>query len=142
MKRRPAKRNGRVNIGVTVFIIKECTLLLGLRKNIVGHNLWGLPGGRLEENESIITCGRRELFEETGLTVVVLQVVNVLDDPREDGHWLHYGLRAIYPSNKRPERREPEKCAEWKFFPLEALPPNIFDPHKRLINALLKTVPA
>ncbi len=43
--------------------------------------VWGLPGGSLEFGENIITCARRELEEETGLTAGTLNLVGVYTDP-------------------------------------------------------------
>ena len=42
-----------------------------------GH--WSLPGGRLELGETIAAAARREVFEETGLTVEVTGVVTTVD---------------------------------------------------------------
>jgi 8-oxo-dGTP pyrophosphatase MutT (NUDIX family) len=36
----------------------------------VGTELWGVPGGRLEDDESLIDGCRRELVEEIGIAVV------------------------------------------------------------------------
>ncbi len=47
-------------------------------------DFWGLPGGVLELDEGLKTCARRELLEETGLTVGALRLVGVYTDPRYD----------------------------------------------------------
>ncbi|KAA3656209.1 MAG: NUDIX domain-containing protein [Chloroflexi bacterium] len=47
-------------------------------------DFWGLPGGVLELDEDIETCARRELLEETGLTVGGLSLVGVYTDPTYD----------------------------------------------------------
>ena len=34
-------------------------------KGIRDPNIWGPPGGHVEDNETELTCAKRELFEET-----------------------------------------------------------------------------
>ncbi|SDR19466.1 NUDIX hydrolase [Actinopolyspora saharensis] len=46
-------------------------LLLIQRANEPGQGKWSLPGGRVEHGESDATALRREIAEETGLTVEV-----------------------------------------------------------------------
>ena len=47
-------------------------------------DFWGLPGGVLEMDEDIETGARRELLEETGLTVGDLRLVGIYTDPKYD----------------------------------------------------------
>ncbi|GAB4495106.1 MAG: NUDIX domain-containing protein [Anaerolineales bacterium] len=47
-------------------------------------DVWGLPGGCLERGEDIETCARRELLEETGLTVGALHLVGLYSEPALD----------------------------------------------------------
>lgn len=47
-------------------------------------DVWGLPGGCLELGEGILTCARRELLEETGLSAGPLSLVGVYTDPAYD----------------------------------------------------------
>jgi len=50
-------------------------LLLQVRDREYGMNQMEFPGGKLEEFESIVDCVRREVLEETGLSVT-----KILDD--------------------------------------------------------------
>lgn len=45
---------------------------------------WAIPGGYVEEGETIIAAARRELQEETGITGVDLQQVGTYGDPGRD----------------------------------------------------------
>jgi 8-oxo-dGTP diphosphatase len=63
-------QENRPYIGVAVIVVREGRVLLGKRKNAHGAGTWQFPGGHLEYGESIESCARRELFEETGLTIV------------------------------------------------------------------------
>ena len=58
------------SIGVPVIILDKTKkkILLGVRKNCYGAGAYGLPGGRLESNEPLEACAKRELLEEAGIT--------------------------------------------------------------------------
>lgn len=36
-----------------------------------GSGIWGLPGGEMEEGETLAECGVRETLEETGLEITI-----------------------------------------------------------------------
>ena len=55
-------------VGIALFILNEKNeILLGLRNGLVGNNTWGLPGGKLDKNESFENASLREVTEECGL---------------------------------------------------------------------------
>jgi 8-oxo-dGTP pyrophosphatase MutT (NUDIX family) len=54
-------------------------ILLQLRRDF---DLWGLPGGNAEDDESIAASGARELREETGLIAQDLTPFGYASDPR------------------------------------------------------------
>lgn len=45
---------------------------------------WALPGGFVDENERLIDAARRELVEETGVTVTDLEQLCAAGDPGRD----------------------------------------------------------
>ncbi|ETI66516.1 mutT/nudix family protein [Neobacillus vireti LMG 21834] len=61
-------------VGAVVAVIDSHGKIL-LQKRPEG--IWGLPGGLLELEESADEAGRREVFEETGVEIGQLQLVDV-----------------------------------------------------------------
>ena len=47
-------------------------------------DVWGLPGGSLELGEDIVSCARRELLEESGLTAGPLRLIGIYSEPAYD----------------------------------------------------------
>ena len=47
-------------------------------------DVWGLPGGCLELGEDILSCARRELLEESGMTAGPLRLVGIYSEPAYD----------------------------------------------------------
>lgn len=54
-------------------------LLLGMKKRGFGEGRWNGFGGKVEEGETIEVAARREVEEEVGISVVVMEEVGVLD---------------------------------------------------------------
>lgn len=44
----------------------------------------GIPSGSLEEDESIEECIKREVYEETGLTILSLKVIGISSQPSRE----------------------------------------------------------
>jgi 8-oxo-dGTP pyrophosphatase MutT (NUDIX family) len=73
----PIARNAdRYRTAVALLVVRDGLLLVGskpVEKAFVPGRLY-LPGGKLEEGETPSQAARRELFEETGLTVETLEL--------------------------------------------------------------------
>ena len=59
----------------TIYNIKTNKVLLLQRND--GNNVWEIPGGKRENNENIVTALKREVKEETGLTINEYKIVYV-----------------------------------------------------------------
>jgi ADP-ribose pyrophosphatase YjhB (NUDIX family) len=55
-------------------------ILVVKRENDPGKGLWSIPGGLLEVGETIREGVKRELREETGLDVEVVELLDVIDN--------------------------------------------------------------
>lgn len=80
------KQDIRVTVDIVIITIidQEPHLLLVKRKNNPYKDFWALPGGYINNNERLEDAAKRELLEETGLAVVGLEQVYILDDPNRD----------------------------------------------------------
>jgi 8-oxo-dGTP diphosphatase len=126
-------------IGVDIIVLDKTKkkLLMGIRKNSYGSGALGLPGGRLELDELLEECARRELLEEVGITAKSLKALGVVRDFQKDHNFVHFGF-LCEEFNGEVGSMEPEKCAGWEWFPLDKLPANILPGHDQIIDIYLK----
>jgi ADP-ribose pyrophosphatase YjhB (NUDIX family) len=73
----PAPNNPR-RIGVVAFVVRDGAVLLERRADF---GTWGIPGGGLDEDETVEQGLAREVLEETGLEVVSTELLGVFSDP-------------------------------------------------------------
>jgi ADP-ribose pyrophosphatase YjhB (NUDIX family) len=129
----PVKKQGdktslRPKVGVGVFVFKEGKVLLGRRKGAHGAGDWAPPGGHLEFGESIEDCAKRELYEETALRALSMQTGawsnDVIDGTK---HYITF-FAVVKDFEGEPKLLEPQKCEEWLWFSMDALPSPLFLP--------------
>jgi 8-oxo-dGTP pyrophosphatase MutT (NUDIX family) len=75
--------NRKVFLPFATMIVRDEADKVLLQKR-TDFTFWGLPGGILEMEEDIETGARRELLEETGLTVGEVRLVGIYTDPKYD----------------------------------------------------------
>jgi 8-oxo-dGTP diphosphatase len=103
-------------------------VLLIRRKKKPFAGSWALPGGFVDENERLADAARRELEEETGVSVADFEQLYTAGDPGRDPRgWtvsVAYLARVDVDALK-PVAADDADAVGW--FPLDKLPPTAFD---------------
>ena len=120
-------------VGVGVLILRDGKVLLGRRQGSHGADTWAPPGGHLDFGESAEECARREVLEETGLTLGEIRTAPYTNDlfPTEGKHYVTLFVVAKSALGV-PELREATKCLGWEWFAWEDLPTPLFLPLETL----------
>lgn len=106
-----------VTVDTVLFTIRAGELaVLMIRRGgppFKGH--WALPGGFVEENESLERAAARELQEETGVVQTVLEQLGAFGDPGRDprGHTVSVAFYAFLVATTRPVAADDAADAQW-----------------------------
>ena len=106
------------------------------RKNEPFRGTWTFPAGYQEVDETPAQTAVREAREETGISVEVIRLLDVLytrDDPRKPGNLVVFLCRA-----RGGRLRAGDDAAEVRFFPLRAVPRDIGFRNNRIVMARLR----
>ncbi|MEZ5826746.1 MAG: NUDIX hydrolase [Geminicoccaceae bacterium] len=82
-------------VGIGVVVVRGDEVLMIQRGKPPRQGQWSLPGGAQKLGETVFEAGRREVLEETGLTldwVDHLAVVDLIDRDEADAVRYHYTL--------------------------------------------------
>ena len=63
---------------------REGKILLIKRAGNTFHNYWALPGGIVEEGETVEEALTREMLEELGVEVTLKEILGVYSKPNRD----------------------------------------------------------
>ncbi|NDI35745.1 NUDIX hydrolase [Chengkuizengella sediminis] len=77
-----------LQVRVTGILIENGKILL-VKQNVTSDRIWSLPGGRVEQGETLEEAIVREIEEETGLTTKVLKLLYICDKPEASPSLLH-----------------------------------------------------
>ena len=119
-------------LGVNVAVIHQGQVLLTKREDF---EVWCLPGGGVDEGESLAEAAIRETKEETGLEVELTQLVGVYS--RLGGFPdVHIVLYLARPTGGEI-RLQPGETVEVGYFPFDQLPDEmLFGQKQRILDAI------
>jgi ADP-ribose pyrophosphatase YjhB (NUDIX family) len=115
-----------IAIGATIIVYNEKNEILLNRRTDTGT--WGIPGGAMEPGENAEETARRELYEETGLEVEDLKLIDVLSGPEyffvyPNGDQMHTVIILFEALRVKGELRiNDDESKALRFFSLDALP--------------------
>jgi 8-oxo-dGTP diphosphatase len=91
-------------------------------KNERGH--WETPGGSVEFGETLKQATKREILEEYGIQIELIEQFPAADHliPTEKQHWVATTFLARLKPGRTPRIMEPNKCDEIGWFKLDSLP--------------------
>lgn len=126
-------------ITVDGIVKKGNKILLIKRKNNPYKDFWALPGGYVEYNEKTENAVIREMFEETGLSTKVNNLIGVYSDPNRDprGHTISI-IYELLISNPNEDLKEGDDAYNPTFFDINNLPENLSFDHKKIIQDYLR----
>jgi 8-oxo-dGTP diphosphatase len=123
-------------LAVIVAIIDNGKILLTKREDF---EVWCLPGGGVEEGESLAEGAIREAKEETGLEVELTRLIGVysrLGGGMRDVHAVLYAAKPIGGELKT----QPHETIEVAYFPFDELPTEMLFGHKKRIEDAIEEI--
>ncbi len=121
-------------LGVNIAIIHDGKVLLTKRRDF---EVWCLPGGEVNDGESLAQAALREAQEEVGLRVQLERLVGVHSRPQ----WLSTGSHVVLFAAKITGGQlciQPQEVLEARFFSLDELPDGMLLGHKQqILDALM-----
>lgn len=125
-----------LTVDMVVFNENRNEILLIKRKNNPFKDCWALPGGFVDENEDLEEAAKRELKEETNVTVSEVIQIGAFGKPGRDprGHMVSIAFSAQLTSQQNIKPLDDAK--EVKCFFINNLPDLAFD-HEEIINKII-----
>lgn len=115
-----------VNFAESTAFCKASVLLVQRGFGAKNHpGEWCLPGGHLEDNETIVDCTVRECFEETGIKLnpQKIELFTWEDDPKQSSKFIMMDF--FCPLNEKveisTENSEPGEIADIRWVPMNEI---------------------
>jgi len=124
--------NSKYMVSVSGFVYDDNDQFLLLRHRHWVSDVWGLPGGIVEKNETLEDAFSREVLEETGVKITNVEMIDFVSgfNMRMEG----YFRSTIDQTNgKHTIKIQEEEILEARFFSLNEYPENLLDTHLDLI---------
>jgi 8-oxo-dGTP pyrophosphatase MutT (NUDIX family) len=131
----------RQSCGASVIIYRDNKVLLQQRKD---NKCWGYVGGYIEMGEIVEEAAKREMYEESGLTALSLDLFGVFSGPElyhvyPDGNKVHI-IDIVFICNEFVGNLKPQESEVLKlqWFDFDKVPENLSNPIKPALHKFLE----
>jgi len=100
---------------------------------------WALPGGFVEEGETVVAAAARELVEETAIEAKELSLLGVYSAPGRDPRGWTVSIAYLLALDGELAARGGDDAAAARWFALDELPPLAFD-HAQIVSEAIAAV--
>ncbi len=119
----PDRYNTGYNVGVGGAVVNDGQLLLVRRASRRGRGNWQIPGGFVEQDETMELAVVREVEEEAGVTAAVQGVLGIRNRYDEDGGNSLYIVMLLSPQSGEPnaDMKEVDRAEYFNLAEIQAL---------------------
>ena len=119
----PDRYNTGYNVGVGGAVVDDGRLLLVRRASRRGRGNWQIPGGFVEQDETMELAVVREVAEEAGVSATVQGVLGIRNRYDEDGGNSLYIVMLLSPEAGQPnlDMKEVDRAEYFSLAEIEAL---------------------
>ena len=109
----PHQTHTKPILGVSCLLLCEDNALLVQRANQPAKGLWSLPGGKVKWGEKLEEAARRELLEETALTVDYLEFGEFVEIVEPSHHFVISVFVGRLSNQTMPTAGDDAAAAQW-----------------------------
>ena len=121
-----------MKVGVCVAVYQGDQILLTKRMDF---GVWCLPGGLVEEGETVVQAAVRETAEETGLQVQLTRQVGIYSIPEAVG-WVNLMILFAGEIVGGSLQAQEDEVVEMRFFRIDEIPQDLlWGHHRRILDA-------
>jgi 8-oxo-dGTP diphosphatase len=130
-------------LGCGAAIVVDGRILLVRRLNNPEAGCWGLPGGKVDLYEAVVSAVEREIREELGIDIKPDRLLCLVDqiDRSKGEHWFA-PVFLVTGFTGEPRIVEPDKHDGLAWFPLDAMPDALTRSTIEALRALREAVAA
>ncbi len=123
-----------LTVDVAVFVrVAPLLVLLIQRAEPPFAGEWALPGGFVEEGETVASAAARELAEETGIEAGGLRLLGVYSAPGRDPRGWTVSVAYVHELDAELAVKGGDDAAAARWFAVDELPPLAFD-HAQIVT--------